>query len=32
MNKSKKNAWHKHLQAAKRAKAKRQAEAKTAKK
>jgi hypothetical protein len=32
MNKTGRNAWHKHLKAAKKAKEKRQAEAKTAKK
>jgi len=32
MNKTKKNAWHKHLAAAKKATEKRQAEAKKAKK
>jgi hypothetical protein len=32
MNKSRRNAWHKHLRAAKKAKEKRRAEAKTVKK
>jgi len=32
MNKSRRNAWHKHLKAAKKATEKRQAEAKTGKK
>jgi hypothetical protein len=32
MNKTKRNAWHKHLKAAKKASEKRRAEAKTSKK
>jgi hypothetical protein len=32
MNKSRRNAWHKHLKAAKKAREKRRAEAKAAKK